>query len=293
MQYKPQENLLTVIIPVFNEETRLSRCIESLLSQTFVDMEIILVDDGSSDGSRQLIAKYEEEFERIKALFLPHCGTMQARLCGVQHAAGKWIGFIDADDTMDADMYEKLISAAQRLRADVVLCGYQQHFPDGRTTTYRTSHSETLLDRKNALQLLLSREHVEMWSPCNKLFKRSLFSDELISELCAISISHFEDLLMNYHLIKNATRIVAVPQCPYHYRIKYDSSSYLGSYRESCLDGLTIKESILQDADENVRPFAKAFFLQSCTELYIYLRSRYAANHEYCQEVLDLIIKHR
>ncbi|MBR2673995.1 MAG: glycosyltransferase family 2 protein [Mogibacterium sp.] len=293
MTEKPCDNKITIIVPVYNEESRLISCVESLLSQTCKDIEILLVDDGSEDGSRELISSLAEKYENIQKLFLSHGEPMRARLQGVKQASSKWIGFADADDDMDSTMYESLLSAALKHDADLVLCGYHQHYPEGRTYTYKSSVSEVLLDRSKAMNMLLCGDHVEMWGPCTKLFRRRLFSEDLIAELSEVTIHHFEDLLMNYYILKKAANIVSIPQCPYHYRIRYDSTSYIGSYRDACMDGLAIREIILEDADESLRPIAKSFFLKSCTSLYSYLRARYPSNHKYCQEVLDLILKHR
>ena len=293
MTDNPHRYKITVIVPVYNEESRLPRCIDSLQSQTGRDIEILLVDDGSEDGSRELISELAEEHENIRKLFLSHGGPMRARLLGVKHASTRWIGFADADDDMDPTMYEDLLSAALEHDADLVLCGYHQHYPEGKINTYKSSAEKIVLNRDQAMRMLLSGEHLEMWGPCTKLCQRRLFSDDLIAELKKVTIHHFEDLLMNYHILKKAGRIVSIPQCPYHYRIRYDSTSYLDTYREALMDGLTIREMILKDADDSVRPIARSSLLRSCTELYTYLRSRYPHDHAYCQEVLDLILKHR
>lgn len=115
---------MSVIVPVYNCEKYLSRCLESLLRQTLQDMEIIVVNDGSTDNSPAICRKYAGQFDNITLIDQENRGAAAARIEGIRAARGEFIGFVDGDDWVDARMYETLYSEAQRLDADIIQCGY-------------------------------------------------------------------------------------------------------------------------------------------------------------------------
>ena len=127
-----QTDLISIIVPVFNLEKELSRCLDSILAQSYHDIEIIVVDDGSFDGSTNIIRQYAKKDNRIKPIFQENDGVTSARLHGVREASDQWIGFVDGDDEIESDMYERLLKNAETYHADISHCGYQMCFDDGR-----------------------------------------------------------------------------------------------------------------------------------------------------------------
>lgn len=117
---------LSVIIPVYNREKYLMKCMDSVLSQTFRDMEIICVDDGSTDRSGEILNEYVQKDSRIKVFHQDNRGVVSARNVGISKAEGKYIGFIDSDDWIDPQMFEQLYSRAEQSGADLVTSGYWQ-----------------------------------------------------------------------------------------------------------------------------------------------------------------------
>ena len=113
---------VSVIVPVYKAESFLSNCINSILNQTYRDLEVILVDDGSPDFSGQICEEYAEKDDRVKVIHQKNAGAAAARNCGLKAAAGKYIAFVDSDDWIDRDMYEKMVEAAEIQNCDLVVC---------------------------------------------------------------------------------------------------------------------------------------------------------------------------
>ncbi len=113
---------LSIIIPVYNKESYLEKCLNSVVCQTAKDIELILIDDGSQDGSGKICDKYAAKYPWIRVFHQENKGVSSARNCGIKNAQGKYIGFVDADDIIDSSMYEQLLSIAEKESLDVVFC---------------------------------------------------------------------------------------------------------------------------------------------------------------------------
>ena len=128
--------LISIIIPAYNIENYISTCLDSLLAQTYRDLEIIVVNDGSKDGTGAIMDTYAARDSRIMAIHKENGGVTSARLCGVKAATGDWIGFVDGDDIIEPDMYERLMANAVKHGADISHCGYRMVFPSGKVDYY-------------------------------------------------------------------------------------------------------------------------------------------------------------
>ena len=111
--------MISVIIPIYNVSQYLSQCIDSVLAQSYRDLEIILVDDGSMDRTPEILDRLAEKDDRIRVIHKENGGATSARLCGVKVATGEWIGFVDGDDYIEPEMYEMLIGNAKKYGADI------------------------------------------------------------------------------------------------------------------------------------------------------------------------------
>ena len=120
--------LISIIIPVYNVEKYLSRCLDSILSQTFTNFEVVLVDDGSTDSSGDICDEYERCDNRIKVHHKKNGGVSSARNMGLDNAVGEWITFVDADDWIDKNMYYKIYNKAISSQADIVLCDFYEYY---------------------------------------------------------------------------------------------------------------------------------------------------------------------
>ena len=127
---------ISVIVPVYNVAEDLPRCLDSIFAQTHPDIEIVAVNDGSPDNSGEILACYAANNPNIRVIHKENGGVTSARLRGIQEASGEWIGFIDGDDEIEPDMYERLMDNARKFSADISHCGYQMCFADGRVNYF-------------------------------------------------------------------------------------------------------------------------------------------------------------
>lgn len=170
---------ISIIIPAYNVEKELSRSLDSALDQTYPYIELVIVDDGSSDGTGAIADRYAEQCTWIKVIHQENQGVFQARLNGIKQASGEWIGFLDADDEMEPEMLEVLMENAVKYNADISHCGYQMVFPS-RVDYYHNTGKLVKQDHNRGLIDLLEGTFVEpgLW---NKLYRRTLF-DSLFSD---------------------------------------------------------------------------------------------------------------
>lgn len=141
--------LISIIIPVYNVEKYIGKCIDSLIKQKYDNLEIILIDDGSSDNSGEICDKYAKKDKRIKVIHKKNSGQADSRNIGISKASGKYIGFVDSDDYIDKDYYNRLYKTLVKNNADVVTCKYQNVYNDDyRKEEIGNNIRETILDNQ-------------------------------------------------------------------------------------------------------------------------------------------------
>ena len=214
---------VSIIIPAYNIAPYVGNCLESVLAQSLKNIEIIVVDDGSRDNTAEIIKSYADKDERIKLIQKVNGGVTSARLTGIHHAEGEYIGFVDGDDKIEHDMFERLLANAKQYHADISHCGYQMVFPN-RVDYYYNTGRLIQQDNITGLKDLISGAFVEpgLW---NKLFHKKLFYKLLQNNLMDSKIKYNEDLLMNYYLFKENNRAVYEDWCPYHYLVRNNSAT--------------------------------------------------------------------
>lgn len=170
-----QDILLSVIVPVYNIEDCLKRCVESIRQQTYRNLEILLVDDGSTDGSGALCDAFEKRDGRIRVFHKENGGSSSARNLGIRNAKGAWIGFVDSDDWIDSDMYERLLTEASASGADIAQASRDEIDEQGRRRpdVCAPPKETTFCPAQDFLRELLL--HRGDCSFCTKLVKRELF----------------------------------------------------------------------------------------------------------------------
>jgi len=197
---------LSIIVPVYNVEKYLAECVDSLLAQTLDDFEIFLVDDGSKDSSGAIADGYARDYpEQIHCIHLDNGGQGRARNKALELAKGDFVGFIDSDDWITPDMYEKLYRKAIDEDADIAVCSWRHVFPDGQETTEPSRFQEHRLSAAG--------------SACNKLFRRSLIGDVRFPEK-----TWYEDFYFSALLMIRARKIVYVDEPMYCYRMTQNST---------------------------------------------------------------------
>ena len=281
-------DLVSVIVPVYNVAGELQRCLDSILAQTVDDLEIIAVDDGSTDDSGLILDRYAEDHANLRVIHKENGGVTSARLRGVAEARGEWIGFVDGDDEIEPDMYERLLKNAWTYGAEVSHCGVQMVFPDGRVHFFYNTGKLEKQDRMTALRELLSGKRIEP-GLCNKLFRRDLFHGLLHNEMMPANIRINEDLLMNYYLFSNARQTVFHDWCPYHYIVRSTSASRAKLNDHKIYDPIRVKEMIRQDATEDIQDDAQRAYVNTCINTYHALMFAGAEYRDDLLKVRDLL----
>ena len=241
---------ISVIVPAFNIAPWISRSLDSLLSQTHKDMEIIVVDDGSADNIREILSEYCANYPNVRAIYKENGGVTSARLRGVAEATGDWIGFMDGDDYVEPQMYARLLENALEADAQISHCGHQIHFSGGRVEYVHKSDDIRIRDTRTGLWELLDNRDVSL-SLCTKLYRRELFSG--IEDWTDTKIKYNEDLLMNYYLFGKAEKTVFEGVCPYHYILRQDSASCKGISENYIFDPIRVRQLLLERCAPEMR----------------------------------------
>ena len=242
--------MLSVVVPVYNVEKYLDKCVSSILDQTAKDLEIILVDDGSTDSSGSLCDAWAEKDSRIKVYHKTNGGLMSAWKYGVRKASGAYIGFVDSDDWIDPDMYEKLLAAANETGAGIICAAFVSEYEDGRQSFAANNLEPGLYNKEQILTeispyLFISQKYHDRiiypsrWS---KLFKRELLLSVL--EDCDERLTIGEDLAVFFSCLQLTDAIYIMDGfCPYHYRI--NSASMIQSFSSKKYEKIDILRQTL------------------------------------------------
>lgn len=247
---------VSVIVPVFNAQQSLGRCINSILSQTFRDLELILVNDGSTDGSEQICRNWAELDPRVKIIEKPNGGVSRARNRGLEEASGEYIQFVDSDDYIAADMTEKLLAAMQFYGRETAVCScWQITERDGETTEriklgLHKKGSELVFDRDGLwnTMLLLVWETSSMECPWNKLYVRKIIEDNGIRFPLELSLG--EDFVFNLEYFRHCNGLVFLNEPLYYYRVVENSQSLTCRARPDFLQTICCVEDALRASVE-------------------------------------------
>jgi len=248
---------VSVIIPAYNIEKYLPRCLDSVLAQTYGNIEVIVVNDGSKDETGRVIDEYSAKDSRVMAIHKENGGVSSARLAGIKAASGDYIGFVDGDDLIEPDMYERLLSNAVKHNADISHCGYKMVFPKGHIDYYYNTGKIVVQDNVTGLKDLLEGSFVEpgLW---NKLYSHKLIKVFIESSVMDYSIKINEDLLMNYYLFKLAECSVYEDFCPYHYILRAGSAA-TARKAHHYIDPIKVRKVIFDDTKQNEQLLSCSF----------------------------------
>lgn len=282
-------NLISVIVPVYNLENYIERCLISIRNQTYRNIEIIVVDDGSTDNSWNIINKIAKEDDRIIPLHKENGGVSSARMLGLSHARGEWIGFVDGDDEIEKDMYEVLINNAFEYNADISHCGYKMIFNDGRISSFYDTKVKKIQDNTTGIIDLLEGDLIEP-GLCNKLYKKSLLKDVELDTNIKIN----EDLLLNYYLFKNSHLSIFEDLTKYYYIIRDNSASRSKLNDSKIYDPIKVKGIILNDCNSEIKEIAWKVYLRTIIYVIDGLILENSDDHDlHSKELNDLLKKNR
>jgi len=233
---------ISIVVPVYNVESYLCRCVDSILAQTHQNFELILVDDGSTDKSGEICDEYAKKDARIRVHHKTNGGLTSAWKAGVELALGEYVGFVDSDDWIDPDMYERMLNLALREGADVTVCGLVFDFEDPKIPKRE--------EISNLQQEVYTREEIEALFPAllndGRFFGRTwqparvtkLFRTELVRknmQYCDERVAVGEDMQLTFPVLLDTRKLCVVRDFyPYHYWINNKSitGKYDSSYKE-------------------------------------------------------------
>ena len=276
---------ISIIVPAYNVVNEISLCIKSLTEQTYKNLEIIMVDDGSNDGTSELMDIAARNDSRIKVFHQKNNGAAHARMTAIAKSTGDFIMFCDADDYYETDACTVLMEGLQKYKTDIAQCGYRKHVKEGKTDFFGTGEIVTL-DREQGLKYLL-RGKKFTGSLCAKIYKRSLFSQIKIP----LDIAMNEDYLMNYFLFKKAKSSVFIDKIEYNYVARDSSACGTINGEKRYKDVLRVSKIIYNNAQgECVEEEAKERYIRFLIAAY---RMAYSYKHhqeanEYRKEIIDI-----
>lgn len=255
--------LISVIVPVFNVEKYIDRCIGSILAQTYKKLEIIIVDDGSNDSSGTIIDKYANEDNRIKVIHKSNGGLSDARNAGLSIATGSFLTFIDSDDYIEPNYIKNLLYALRNTGADISMCDlklFYEHDNEAYDMEPSLELSEVVLDQEEAIKRALKMQlRQSAWA---KLYRADLFSSIRFPKG-----KIYEDLAVFYRLLLESQRVVIINSKDYNYQIRAGSIMQSGFSEKQLVE----IEIIDEEMDIVEKHYPKLKKLISGRRIYSYL----------------------
>lgn len=235
---KKKKPEISIIVPVYNSENYLYKCINSIISQDFKNFELILINDGSTDNSGQICDKYAQQDSRIKVIHKKNNGQASARNIGLQISKGNYISFVDSDDWIDTKMYSELYKLIKIYDADISVCAIEMV----KEEIVRNNIDEYNYNLSNieALESLYATNNVLTdWGVCNKLYRSFLWKDLRFEEGIV-----YEDVMPNIKCLYNSRNVAYTNKSLYYYR-QTENSTTRGVYNIKRLQEVYEKEKVL------------------------------------------------
>lgn len=246
--------VISIIIPVYNVKFYLKECLNSIINQSYKNLEIILVDDGSTDGSEKICDEYAAKDKRIVVIHKENGGVSDARNKGLDICTGDYISFVDSDDWLELDAYERILNVAKKTKADIVVCGYILEFKNGKIN-YSLDNKMIRENLKILDELFYDKNFPNaVWG---KLYKKEIFRN-----LKFPSGKIYEDMLIKYDILKETDKIVILDNLLYHYRQR--ESSIMNIKRKTFNERIIACEIILN----KIKKENSSLVLQAYSQLY-------------------------
>jgi len=250
-------HLISVIIPIYNVELHLKQCVDSVVNQTYENIEIILVDDGSTDECPKICDNYGLKDKRIQVIHKINGGLSSARNAGLDVARGKYVGFIDGDDSIESDMYESLLHASLADEAEISMCG-RYYVSENGLSPFFTMSEKAIWEKDEVIKNILTWNNIDC-SVCDKLFNIEIFED-LRFPYGRIT----EDVFLFPQILKFVKRIAHIGSPKYLYTIRPNSISK-STVSKSSLDMLdshkNFSDYVIRDYPQ-YKVYAEYFFYQ-------------------------------
>lgn len=276
--------LITIVVPIYNVEKYLKQCLESLISQTYKNIEIILINDGSTDGSKKICEEFTKKDTRIIVINQKNSGLSAARNTGIDNAMGKYITFVDADDYVSNYYIEKLYNAIKKQKSQIAQCDIQKVDSNGKFIKKMGYEQETIKTYKDMIIDMMNDMHwienVVVW---NKIYEIGLFKNIKFP----LNKIH-EDEFVTYKLYYLAKKISIVNESLYYYR-QTNNSIMEKKYKIKNLDGLeAIKERMnffYEENEKDLHGITIKFYIEQIRVNYIKLKKYVSNSKKICMEI--------
>lgn len=266
MEKKPN---ISVVIPMYNAGRYVEKCLESIINQTYQDIEVIIVNDGSTDNSKEICEKYVQKDNRITLINTENRGAGSARNTGLEKAQGEYISFIDSDDYICNDYFERLYNMLQLSKADIAIGRYQRISEHETMQFVNSGEIKERTSREELLELYGEDEdrYINAVLVTNKLFRRSLFGDDIRYPIRRL----IDDEFIIYKLIDKSNKIVYTDDVMYAY-VQSDSSVMRTNFKEQRVyDTIDVYDEVYsffkEKADEELNRKIMIRYLSYCIEL--------------------------
>lgn len=261
---------VSVIIPVYNTEKYLAACINSILQQVNVSLEIILVDDGSTDLSASICDNYAKSYNNIRAIHIPNSGPATAKNEGLKYAQGSYIALTDSDDKMEPQMLHKMISAGYKHDADIICCNYVQIDEQGNVSHMNSTNLQYVLNHEEGLIHFFSKDKI--YSQCwTKLYKRQMLVDYHIENDPGLRTD--EDFIFNIRAFTKAKTTVIVDEPLYEYTHRENSLAHayfkenISQYIDNRLLRVRVTEDAVKDESDAIKKWSIVHIITYYNEL--------------------------
>lgn len=248
------DELVSVIVPVYNVEPYVERCILSLVGQSCRNIEILLIDDGSTDRSYEICNAYAEKYSNIRVFHKENGGVSSARNLGLDRAAGTFVTFVDADDCLDPACVQTLLDAQKKSGADIVVSNLIDFYEDGTVNAGEKAEETILLTREEGIYHFI-KEDLYTTVSCGRLYRRSSIGAQRFDETMRIA----EDGKFFLGMLEKSCLICVIPERLYHYYIRSGSAAHSG-FSEKYLD-------VLGFCEEMARTYKGAGRLEEAAQL--------------------------
>lgn len=234
------EKLISVVVPAYNAEKTIKRCIDSILNQTYSNLEVLLINDGSKDSTEDICLKIAEDDDRLKVITIPNGGVSHARNVGIKKATGELITFVDSDDYIDKEMYQTLVEIMEEYDVPIVHCSYKNVDENENIVSIVGNNDKVVVqDHDEAMSCLIQGKLFAggLW---NKIYEKSLFDNIRLDE----TIKFNEDVLANIYLFDLVDKSVYIDKPFYNYVAVESSSTHSANAVKSASQCLYVSRKI-------------------------------------------------
>lgn len=234
--------LISVVVPIYNTSKHLPRCLNSIINQTYKNLEIICINDGSTDNSANVLKQYAKKDPRIKIITQKNQGLSAARNTGLKHTTGEFVTFIDSDDEIAPQMVKELLTAILKTNSDITICSFKETYPNGKTKSFPHIPSQKSYSKESALKAMLKEENFNLTATM-KLYKTNIIKNLKFP----IGKLH-EDVSFTYRAIMCAKKITFIPKDYYIYH--HNNNSIVSKFNDQKFNLIELTDKMCDDISQ-------------------------------------------